>query len=87
MENLLSNAVKYTRDDRRIVVTADKKHLCIVNDTASDVDTKDLAMPFVKGDKCSSGLGLAIAAAAAEQNGFSLKLSSSDLKFKAELEF
>lgn len=92
VENLLSNAVKYTRDDGRIAVTADKKHLCIVNDTASDVDTKDLTMPFVKGDKArgdkrSSGLGLAIAAAAAEQNGFSLKLSSSDRKFKAELEF
>ena len=62
------------------------------NDVAEDLDTKDLMMPFVKGDKArtdkhSSGLGLSIAKAAAEQNGFTLKISCRERVFKAILIF
>lgn len=92
VENLISNAVRYTRNGGQIAITVDNKRLSIVNDTAEDVNTKNLLMPFVKGDKTrgdkrSSGLGLAIAAAAAEQNGFSLKISSHDRTFTAVLLF
>lgn len=49
-------------------------------------------MPFVKGDKSrgdkrSSGLGLAIASAAAAQNGFTLRIGCRDKVFTAEILF
>lgn len=91
-ENLISNAVKYTPDGGSIRITLSRKQLAVVNDAAENVDTKHLTMPFVKGDKArsdkrSSGLGLAIAAAAAERSGFSLKLDSRDKQFTAVLCF
>lgn len=92
VENLVSNAVKYTRNDGTIKITADKKRLCVVNDIAENINTKDLLMPFVKGDKARSdknghGLGLAIANAAAARNGFRLKIDCRDKKFKATIEY
>ena len=92
VENLVSNAVKYTRNDGTISINGDRKRLTIVNDVAENVDTSDLLMPFVKGDKARSdkrshGLGLAIASSAAAQNSFSLDVSCKDKKFTAAIGF
>lgn len=89
IENLISNAVKYTAENGKILITADKKSFTIINDTTTNVDTHDLIMPFVKGDKSrnekSSGIGLAIVQSAADLNGLKFTISSSEKQFKAVL--
>lgn len=89
IENLISNAVKYTVENGRILITADKNSLTITNDTAENVNTKNLIMPFVKGDKSrsdkSSGIGLAIVQSAADLNNLKFTISSSENQFKAAL--
>lgn len=89
IENLISNAVKYTAENGRILITADKKSFTVINDTTANVDTQNLIMPFVKGDKSrnekSSGIGLAIVQSAADLNGMKFTISSSEKQFKAVL--
>lgn len=89
IENLISNAVKYTAENGKIQITADKKSFTIINDTTSNVDTQNLIMPFVKGDKSrnekSSGIGLAIVQSTADLNGLKFTISSSEKQFKAVL--
>lgn len=89
IENLISNAVKYTAENGKILITADQNSLTITNDTADTVDTKNLIMPFVKGDtsrnETSSGIGLAIVQSAADLNHLKLVISSSENQFKAVL--
>lgn len=89
IENLISNAVKYTVENGKIMIKADKNSLAITNDTADNVDTKNLVMPFVKSDKSrnekSSGIGLAIVQSAADLNNLKFTISSSENQFKAVL--
>lgn len=89
IENLISNAVKYTAENGRIIITSDKNSLTITNDTSGNINTKNLIMPFVKGDKSrnekSSGIGLAIVQSAADLNNLKFTISSSENKFKAAL--
>ncbi|MDE7364343.1 MAG: HAMP domain-containing histidine kinase [Ruminococcus sp.] len=89
IENLISNAVKYTAENGRILITADKNSLTVTNDTTDTIDTKDLIMPFVKGDKSrnenSSGIGLSIVQSVADLNHLKFKISSSENQFKAVL--
>lgn len=90
MENIVSNAVKYTKENGEIKAIFNKKAIVITNTVVEKIDTKDLKMPFVRGDKSrsnanGSGLGLSIADKAAISNGMTLKIGCSDREFKAEV--
>lgn len=90
VENLLTNALKYTIPSGGIDILLDKRSFTVTNDIFQKIDTKNLTMPFVKGDtarskKLGSGLGLSIVKNAAELNGLRLSISSTENKFTAVL--
>ena len=92
VENLVSNAVKYTPENGAIKVNMDGKRLVVTNTVKGKIDVGNLTTPFVRGEEArsnpdGSGLGLSIAEQAAAMNGFTLKLSSTDDEFRAELRF
>lgn len=92
IENLISNAVKYTPNGGTFKIAIDKKHMTFINSVSEKIDTKELKLPFVRGDAARSnadgnGLGLAIAERAALANGFTLLISCSDTEFRAEVRF
>lgn len=89
IENLISNAVKYTVENGKISVIADSNSFAVVNTTAEQVDTENLKMPFVRGDKSrngkSNGLGLSIVQSTAELNRLKFLISSTENNFRAVL--
>ena len=92
VENLISNAVKYTPEHGVIKAEIDARRLVVTNTVKQKVDVGNLTTPFVRGEEArsnlgGSGLGLSIAERAAAMNGFTLKLSSTDEEFRAELRF
>ena len=92
VENLISNAVKYTPERGVIKAEIDGKRLAVTNTVKGKIEVGNLTTPFVRGEEArsnlgGSGLGLSIAERAAAMNGFTLKLSSTDEEFRAELRF
>lgn len=92
LDNLISNAVKYTDKNGRILVKCEKGRVKLINDCTDSerLDIKTLKAPFVKGDNSrsgrkGSGLGLSIAAGAAERLGLKLSVSTENGKFIAEI--
>ncbi|MGN1102381.1 MAG: sensor histidine kinase, partial [Huintestinicola sp.] len=92
LDNLISNAVKYTDKNGKILVKCEKGKVKIINDCADadKLDIKALKKPFVKGDNSrsgrkGSGLGLSIAASAAERLGLKLSVSTENGKFIADI--
>ena len=92
VENLISNAVKYTPEHGVIKAEIDARRLAVTNTVKGKIEVGNLTTPFVRGEEArsnlgGSGLGLSIAERAAAMNGFTLKLSSTDEEFRAELRF
>lgn len=92
LDNLISNAVKYTDKNGKILVKCEKGRVKLINDCADAerLDISALKKPFVKGDNSrsgrkGSGLGLSIAASAAERLGLKLSVSTENGKFIAEI--
>lgn len=92
IENIISNAVLYTKKNGRIDISVKDNTLTVSNDVAEKVDTKNLLMPYVKGDKArtnrtGSGLGLSIANESLKRCGAVLKISCVEFKFVAKIKF
>ncbi|MBR1458387.1 MAG: sensor histidine kinase, partial [Oscillospiraceae bacterium] len=91
-DNLLSNAVAYTPQDGTIRITLTDHRLTMQNTVTKQIDTTELKRPFITGDaarskQTGSGLGLSIADAAANAQGFRLTLQCSDNAFTAMLHY
>ncbi len=92
LDNLLSNAVAYTPQDGTIGITLTDHRLTMQNTVTKQIDTTELKRPFITGDaarsrQTGSGLGLSIADAAANAQGFRLTLQCSDNAFTAMLHY
>ena len=90
IENLTANAFRHSPENGKICITLCKNKIIFVNDIEKRVDTTELLMPFVKGDKSRSGqngngLGLSIAKEASAVNGLTLEISCTDTEFTAIL--
>ncbi|MEE5993929.1 MAG: HAMP domain-containing sensor histidine kinase [Oscillospiraceae bacterium] len=90
IENLTANAFRHSQENGEICITLCKNKIIFTNDIEKRVDTAELLMPFVKGDKSRSGqngngLGLSIAKEASAVNGLTLTISSTDTEFTAIL--
>ena len=90
VENLIANAVQYTTDHGTISLEFSDKGMTIENTVAEQVDTKDLTMPFVRGDssrtgKNGTGLGLALVQNAADLNDLKLTLTCDEKHFTVKL--
>jgi len=90
IENLTANAFRHSPKNGEICITLCKNKIIFTNDIEKRVDTAELLMPFVKGDKSRSGqngngLGLSIAKEASAVNGLTLTISSTDTEFTAIL--
>lgn len=96
LENLIGNAMKYAEEDGIIQIEMSDKSWQIINRFSGmpDVPAEELTQPFVKGagsrtrqNGCDGiGLGLSIAKAMLEQQGYVLKLSAENGIFTARIE-
>lgn len=90
VENLIANAVQYTAEQGTISLRFSDKGMTIENTVAEQINTKDLTMPFVRGDRArtgknGTGLGLALVQNAADLNGLKLTLSCDETHFTVTL--
>lgn len=91
IENIISNAVLYTTKGRKIDISLKGDEMIVENDVAEKINTADLLLPFVKGDKSrtdrkGNGLGLSIADESLKRCGAVLSVSCTDSKFITKIE-